>query len=223
MKTLHLIIIAIAGAVIFAGSVIFLILPLQNQQGYMNIQTDTSSKNVSSAHLCTSKQEQIFDPGPSGFTALMCPVTPRTYTGMVNYSGFDDICYDKKYETNNYFLNAGHSGSVIYRVYLDVPFSDIFRFAYVDMKNYASFSHYYTMAGGITGWNYTTTLDGVNVSFEPKSEVLWPWGSTLVTANVSTSSDEKEGSHWVALSPGPCSGGPSFILTVDNASRITGR
>ncbi len=219
MKTLHLSILVVIGVTLFIGSVMFLFSSLQNQShGYVTVQTDTISKNASSIPLCTPNQEQIFDPGPSGFTSLMCPITPRTYVKMLDYSGFDYVCHDKKYNANNYFLNAGHTSSIIYRVYLDVSFSDIFRFAYVDMTNHASFSHHYTMAGSGEGWNYTETLEGVNVSFEPKSEVLWPWGSTLVTAKVLTSSNTKEGSHWLALSPGPCSGGPIFILTVDNAS-----
>lgn len=217
MKTLYLSIIIVAIFVLFTGIVIFLILPFQNQpHGYMLVQTDTIPKNSSSIHTCTSEQEQLFDPGPSGFTALMCPFEPHMYTKVVDYSGFDDICHDKKYDANNYFLNAGHDGTFAYQIYLDVPISDIFRSPYVDMTNYASFSHYYTMAGGIVGWNYNKTLDGVNVSFEPKSEVLWPWGSTLVTAKISASTDAKGGSHWLVLSPGPCGGGPSFILTINN-------
>jgi hypothetical protein len=220
MKTLHLATI-VGGVALVIGSVMFLIMPLQNQQhGYVIVQTDTISKNASSIHFCTQKQEQIFDPGPSGFNALMCPITPHTYVGKIDHSGFDDVCYDKKYDATNYFLNAGHNGSISYRIYLDVPFSNIFMFSHVDMTNRVSFSHYYAMVGNSVGWNYTETLDGVNVSFEPKSEMLWPWSSTLVTAKVMTSLDAKEGSHWVVLSPGACGGGPGFILTVDNASRI---
>lgn len=220
MKTLHYSIIVVVGIALIIGSVMFLIMPLQNQQhGYVTVQTDIIS-NASSIPLCTQKQEQTFDPGSSGFNALMCPITPRTYVGKMDYSGFDDVCYDKKYDAINYFLNGGHNSSMSYRIYLDVPFSDMFMFPHVDMTNRASFSHQYTTTGSRVGWNYTETLDGVNVSFEPKSEILWPWSSTLVTARVLTTSDAKEGSHWAVLSPGACGGGPGFILTVDNGSRI---
>ncbi|MBI3639839.1 MAG: hypothetical protein HY223_05935 [Thaumarchaeota archaeon] len=221
MKTLHLSIIVVAGFALFIGSAIFLILPLQSQPGgYMLVQTDTISKNVTSIHTCISKQEQVFDLGPPGFASLLCPISPHTYTKVIDYSGFDNVCHDKKYDAENYVLKAGHNGSITYRIYLDVPYSDIFRFLTVDMTNHASFEHYAPTVDGGGRWNYTETLDGASVFYEPRSEVLWPWSSALVTAKVLTSHDAKEGSHWLILSPGMCSGGPAFILTIDNASRM---
>ncbi|MDE1763913.1 MAG: hypothetical protein KGH88_06680 [Thaumarchaeota archaeon] len=149
----------------------------------------------------------------------MCPIMFfHTYTKVDSYSGFDSVCLDSRYSADNYVLKPGHSGSITYTIYPDLPFSYAIQFPHVSITNDASFSHYKPTKGGGAEFTYTDTIDGTSVSFEPISEVVWPWSLPVVTAKMSAATDAKGSSHWLLLSPGVCNGGLGLILTIDNSS-----
>ncbi|MDE1765850.1 MAG: hypothetical protein KGI27_06195 [Thaumarchaeota archaeon] len=217
MKTLNLVI--ITGVIVVVGTVTMIIINTffhSSPVGLEEYEVDKSMEN--SSHTCTQEQTENSDPGPmSGF---LCPIIFfHTYTKMGNNSGFEDVCFDKRYEADNYLLRAGENGSITYTIYPDLSLSDAIKFPHTNMTNYASFSHYMTSNGGRETWTYTNTLPGVGVHYEPKYEMLWPWSSTLVTATIYTNSDAKADSHWLVLAPGVCNGGQAFILTVENSSK----
>jgi hypothetical protein len=77
-------------------------------------------------------------------------------------------------------------------------------------------------SGPITGKIDATVVDhpGVNVSFEPASEVLQyndtkkDKSSQVITMSVSVDADSPQGTYWVILSPEECLGGEMFLFTV---------
>ncbi|MDE2588608.1 MAG: hypothetical protein KGL95_02935 [Patescibacteria group bacterium] len=207
----------IVSAVLAAVGVSLFFLSIQMQpHGYMGVQTDAIPQSHNLLNNCT-RQVQTYDPGPLG--GFMCPIMFfQTYTKVNIYSGFDDVCLDSRYGADNYVLKPGHDGSITYTIYPDLPFSYAIQFPHVNMTNDARFSHPFSQKGS-TGWTYTATADGVSVSFEPKSETLWPWSSPQVNTKIHATQDAKSGSYWLLLSPGVCDGGPELILTIDNSTR----
>lgn len=179
------------------------------------LQTDTLQQKDN--HTCTSRQTQGYDPGGTG--GFMCPIFFfDTYVIVDNYSGFDDVCFDKRYRAGNYLLKPGNTGLFAYTVYPNLPLSYAIMLPHINMTNTATFTHYKPLKGGGSDFTYTGTVEGVSVSFDPRYEVLWPWSSSHVTASISATKDAKAGSHWLILAPGPCNGGPGFILTIENSS-----
>jgi hypothetical protein len=55
---------------------------------------------------------------------------------------------------------------------------------------------------------------GVNVTFEPKDEVLGFNESVTVTATFSIDSDAPRGTYWMQLPPGRCNGSPNLPFTI---------
>ncbi len=64
---------------------------------------------------------------------------------------------------------------------------------------------------------------GINVTFEPKDEVLGFNESATITAIFSIDSDAPQGTYWMQLPPGSCGGSPTFLFTVgDNPYNFSG-
>lgn len=217
MNIINVAVIVSAVLATIGTSLFFLSLQMQ-PHGYMGVQTDAIPQNGNPVSNCTSKQIKTYDPGPLG--GFMCPIAFfHTYTKVDSYSGFDDICLDSRYNADNYVLKPGHNGSITYTIYPDLPFSYAIQFPHINITNHASFSHYKSTKGGGAEFTYTDTIDGTSVSFEPRSEVLFPWSSPRVTVTMYAAADAKASSHWLILSPGVCNGGLEFVLTMENSSR----
>lgn len=199
------------------GTSLFLLSTHMQPLGYIEVQTDAIPQNGNPVSNCT-KQIRTYDPGPMG--GFMCPITYfHMNTKVDNYSGFDDVCMDPRYGGDTYVLKLGHKGSIMYTLYPDLPFSYAVQVPHVNLTNHVSFSHYKPTKGG-GGFTYTDTIDGVHTTFEPGSEVLFPWSSQHVTLTMYATANAKASSHWLFLSPGVCNGGLGFVLTVENSSRL---
>ena len=52
---------------------------------------------------------------------------------------------------------------------------------------------------------------------QPKGEIFSFNSNYTVLTSFNISSNATSGTYWVSLSPGACSGGPTFLLTVGNS------
>lgn len=217
MKTLRIsLIIASVATAAIAVAVIEILFQPAPPGGYPSIQTDTVPHD-SNFHECNPTRLQGLDPGPMG--GFMCPI--EFFYGdarVAGNAGFDEVCYDKRYSAGNYILKAGHEGSITYTIHPYLPPSYAIHLPHWNITNSAHFSHYKPLGGGGVQFTYTDSLPGVWVSFEPRSEVLWPWSTTGLTATIHSDANAQPGSHWVFLPPGVCSGGLGIIVTILNSS-----
>ena len=57
---------------------------------------------------------------------------------------------------------------------------------------------------------------GLDVLYDPSSEIITNNGTVIIKATFAVSSDADRGTYWVALAPGNCNGGPLILLTIAN-------
>ncbi len=66
-----------------------------------------------------------------------------------------------------------------------------------------------------------TMLDshqGIDVAYQPQSEMISNNGTMTVAATISATSDASTGTYWIILSPGQCNGGQILLLAVTKCS-----
>lgn len=215
VKASNITIIVSATLAIFGMFLFFLSIQPHQHGGHLQDQTDIMPQDGKPINNCT-KEIQAYDPGPTG--GFMCPIMFfQTYTKVDSDSGFDEVCFDKRYRAGNYVFESGYNGSITYTIYPNLPLTYAIQLPHLNMVNHAYFKS--TKGGG--QFTYADTLKGVSVVFEPKSEVIWPWNSPLVTANIYSTRGAETGSHWLFLPPGVCGGGSSIIITILNTSRTS--
>lgn len=65
------------------------------------------------------------------------------------------------------------------------------------------------------------THPGIDVAYQPKSEIISNNQTATVTATISSASDAPTGTYWIILSPGQCNGGQVLLLDVANCSDVS--
>lgn len=134
------------------------------------------------------------------------------HLSITNSSGFH--VYNDS-EITHYALTPGHNGTLTYKIFGTSYglFPPIYSPSKVNVTNSAYF--YYDTGSGRSATELNS-LNGVTITYEPKSELVDYDGSSMVTANISANSDAKQGKYGIDFVPGGCAGASWIQLDIVN-------
>ena len=165
----------------------------------------TSPSTSASTSIDTYSSEIIPGPYPQG--TCPAPVYP-VYGTVVGHQGFDQYNISG---LTDYVMPASSNGTILYTVHLGVnPFE-----ANSSMENrfynWAELSHLSASNAVLN------THPGITISIDPQNETVPFNSSYLVSVRVTAMPSALLGTYMVSLSPGFCSGGPVFLLTIGSS------
>ena len=108
----------------------------------------------------------------------------------------------------DYVIGTGGIGNITYTVH--VGSSNIANASIGSVTNYAQF--YYT-SQNVTQEDHP----GIEVSISPALQYESFNNNYTIDVMLNVSAGAPTGTYWVDLSPGPCFGGPVFLLTIGSA------
>jgi hypothetical protein len=162
---------------------------------------------------CVSHIEhQYASAGPPGDP--LCPVANFSASSKIlNTTGFYGIYnYTSNLYTQNYVLEPGHNATMTYLISVswihnwgqtpEYP-NDI------NITNDVDFMHDANMHDH----------PRIDVSVDPKSEIIEKNGTALVIIKIAASQDAPHGTYWIHLPPGICTGGEIIVLTITVCSK----
>ena len=167
---------------------------------------NVAEQKISNASATTTSQ-YVQKASPGNFPSVTCPLPSyQRHSVILNSSGFRVFNISR---TKDYVIQPGKNGSMQYEVYLAGTSG-----GRANITNWVQFYH-------IADQNNTVNSHaGINVSIYPEQESLSGKNYT-VTVNTRVSKQAVQGTYLVIYSPGVCSGGPAFLLTV-GASQYNG-
>lgn len=217
-KSLILILTILIVGVILSLSYPYL-LPHQSKAASSHNTEESNNTTINSKY--TQTFSQILIPPPTvgcipPYYQINSNITNITGLTIYNFSGLSDfVIAPGNTGTISYIINIGGGPNIAAQSDNESLNSNIINLA--QLYNATSMTNQTSNGVATYVWTWNSVMPssfGINISYLPSTEVLTYNGIIPVNAIISVGSNAPEGTYWINLSPGPCNGGLTTLLTV---------